>query len=143
MTLTLTQTVPLTSQECELSVGHIIGIVISILVVVIGAIIGFFLLRRGRRCGEIESQSNSPPNSSIPRIDFNDEQIEGGDDTILTASTDQATDEEDLQMVVSIPTGFAVSIPSPLILWSVCFDTSRIFNPKCFMSFTQSHCRNV
>jgi hypothetical protein len=126
MTLTFTQTAVLPSQDPRssdsrpsdsgLSAGLIVGIVISILAVVIGAVIGFVLRRRGCRSDVIDSQSNGAQNSSIPKIDFTDEQIEGDDDIIVTISTDDVTDEEDLQMVVSIPTGFAVSLPSPLIL---------------------------
>jgi MFS superfamily sulfate permease-like transporter len=100
-------------------VGLFVGIVISILVIVIviGIVIGFFLLRRrGRHSNEVESQSSSDENRSVLKMDFIDDHIGDGDDTILTTYTDHITDEGDSQIAASIPTDFVVNLGSPLIV---------------------------
>jgi hypothetical protein len=99
-------------------VNLIIGVVLSILFVVIGIIIGFFLLRR-RGCHNrgVETQASNDADHSILKMNFIDDHIDGGEDTMLTTYTDQVTNEGDSQIPASITTDFTVNLRSLLIEW--------------------------
>jgi hypothetical protein len=119
-TLAFIQTAPLLSQDpgqsdLGSSAGLIVGIVISIVAILIGVIVGFFLLWRTRRSRAVESESSSGRNRSVMNLDFIDDHINDGEDTVLTTYTGQFTNEGNLPIPASIPTNITVNLTDSLL----------------------------